>query len=156
MSKTFLVIDADADGRTLLVGTLMRVFSNAVVTECQDAEMALKLITGHTYDAVISHRAIGADPETLVRMIRQERPNVPLLAVSGSDRRKELVAAGATEFLGYEKWLLVGRTVAEMIAPEPKAPFELPSLPRISTIGLVGITPISRQVAFQAGGEGET
>jgi len=136
MSKTFLVIDADADGRALLVGTLMRVFPDGAVTECQDARMALKLVKGHAYDAIISHRAIGSDPETLIRAIRREKRDVPLLAVSGIDRRKQLVAAGATTFLNYEEWLMVGRTIAEMISPQSNAPFNPSASPGIAVTGL--------------------
>ena len=138
MSKTFLVIDADADGRALLVGTLMRVFPDGAVTECQDAEMALKLVKGHAYEAVIAHRAIGTDPVSLVRAIREEKPHVPLLALSGIDRRKELVAAGATEFLNYDAWLMAGKTVAEMISQQSNAPFIPSALPRIAATGLLG------------------
>jgi len=135
MSKTFLVIDADADGRALLVGTLMRVFPDGAVTECQDAKMALKLVKGHAYDAVVAHRAIGADPVSLVRAIRDEKPNVLVLALSDIDRRKELVAAGATEFLNYDAWLMTGKTVAEMFSSQSAAPFGLPPLPGIVATG---------------------
>ena len=117
MSKTFLVIDADADGRALLVGTLIRVFPQGAVTECQDAETSLKLIKGHSYDAVILHRAVGNDPKTLVRAIRREKPHVPLLAVSAINREEDLIAAGATKFLNYDAWLMAGKTVLEMISP---------------------------------------
>ena len=138
MSKIFLVIDADADGRALLVGTLLRVFSDGAVTECQDAKTALRLVKGHTYDAIIFHRAIGSDPTGLIRALRREKPDAPILALSTIDRRKNLVVAGATKFLNYEEWLLVGKTVLEMISPQSNAPFIPSSFPRIAPSGLPG------------------
>ena len=112
----FLVIDADFDGRTLLVRTLMRVFPQAAIVEAQDYATALSLVDERTFDAIIAHRAIGADPETLVRGIREHERGVPILAVSGLDRSKEVLAAGATDFLNYDEWLRVGTVVSEMLA----------------------------------------
>ncbi len=90
------MIDADADGRVLLARTLLSVFPRAAIVECQDLETAIDLLGTHEFDAVVSRRAIGADSEKLVRAIREQRPNVPLLAISRGDRRKQLVLAGAT------------------------------------------------------------
>lgn len=117
--KDFLLIDADADGRVLLARTLLRVFPRAAIVECQDLETAVNLLVTHEFDAVVSHRAIGADPEKLVRAIREQKRNVPLLAVAGNDRRKQLVLAGATMFLSSNEWIRVGTVVADMLAPQP-------------------------------------
>lgn len=99
--------------------------------------MALKLVKEQAYDAVVLHRAIGADSESLVRCIRREKPHVPLLALSGIARRKQLVTAGATEFLNYDAWLMVGKPVAEMISPQSNAPFTPSVLPSIAATGLL-------------------
>lgn len=126
--KNFLVVDADADGRVLLARTLLRVFPDAAIVECQDAETAVNLVKAHNYDAVVAHRAIGADPEGLIRMIRERDRNVLLLSVSGIDRKKEVLNAGATDFLLYDEWLRVGTIIAEMLSSRSSAPFPVESV----------------------------
>ncbi len=121
--RNFLVVDADDDGRVLLVRTLLRIFPQAAIVECQDFQTAVNLVRVNTYDAVVAHRAIGAGPETLIRAIRQENSEVPILAVSGLDRTSEMLAAGATRFLNYDEWLRVGTIVSDLLAPQSIAPF---------------------------------
>ncbi len=114
--KKILVIDADTDSRVLLVGTLVRVFPQAAIVEVQDAQIALKVARTNKYDAIVAHRAIGADTQTLVRMLREARRGIPILAVAGLDQKKEVMLAGATRFLTDAEWLYVGTTVAEMLS----------------------------------------
>jgi CheY-like chemotaxis protein len=125
----FLCIEADADGRLWFVQTLRRIFPAAEIVEARDYQAALTLLGAQTFDAIVARRASGADPETLIRGLREAAPDVPILAVSGKDRAKELLAAGATQFLPFDSWLLVGTTVAAMLetknAEEPAPRGEL-------------------------------
>jgi len=114
--KYFLVIDGDDDLRQLVVRTLIRVFPGSIITESTDRDEALHLIKANEYDAIVVHRAIGSDAVTLIRLIRQDNPRIPVLAVSSMDRSKEVLAAGATEFLNFEEWLRVGTVVAGILA----------------------------------------
>jgi|GEM_PF-4034923 len=116
--RNFLVIDADTDGRMLLVRTLMRVFPQSAIIEVQDFHTALALAKANRYDAIVAHRAIGADAKTLVQELHRLGPDVPILAVSGIDRTKEVLAAGATRFLNFEEWLMLGSVITEMLSQE--------------------------------------
>ena len=114
--KHFLCIDADADGRLLFVRTLRRVFPEAAIIEVQDYSAALSQLETQTFDAIVARRALGADPTALIGGLRAAAAEVPILAVGNKDRAKELLAAGATQFLPYDSWLLAGTAVAGMIA----------------------------------------
>ena len=116
MTRTFLVIDSFEEMRLLVVRTLRRVFPNAVIREAHDFEDAIILTSSNTYDAIVVHRAIGADAKTIIQAIRRDHSMVPIIAVSSMDRTNEVLSAGATAFLNFEEWLRVGTLVAELIA----------------------------------------
>jgi CheY-like chemotaxis protein len=115
-AKKFLVVDTNPDGQELLIRTLSRVFPQSAVLAVQDFEEALRRVEEEKFDAVLSHRAVGADPVTLIRGIRAVNTAVPILAVSGVDRAAEVIPAGANRFLNYDEWLRVGTVVAEVLA----------------------------------------
>jgi CheY-like chemotaxis protein len=56
------------------------------------------------------------DGLTLIRLLRQANHNVPIVMVSGIDRTKSALEAGATTFLSYEAWLRIGTVVAELVS----------------------------------------
>jgi DNA-binding response OmpR family regulator len=116
LPRRFLVIDSFEEMRLLVVRTLRRVFPQATVFEAHDFEDALRLITFEHYDAIVVHRAIGADAITMIRCIRQHRTTVPIVAVSSIDRTDAVLAAGANVFLNFEEWLRVGTVVAELVS----------------------------------------
>src|SRR4051812_47459360 len=95
----FLIVDDNADGRALLNKTLLRKFPLAVISECQNAESAVDHVSKNNPDAVIVHRVWDVDGPTLIRELRGANKDVPIVAVSGIDRTKEALAAGATRFL---------------------------------------------------------
>ena len=124
MTHTFLVIDSFEEMRLLVVRTVQRVFPGAVITEAHDFEEATRLMSGTAYDAIIVHRAIGADAKTIIELIRRDDSAVPIIAVSSMDRTDEVLSAGATAFLNFEEWLRIGTLVAELIAdPIPRPGF---------------------------------
>lgn len=115
--RKFLIIDDNSDSRFLLVKTLLRKFPQAVLQECQDADAAIGLVKTEKLDAVVAHRAAEVDGLTLIRMLRQASATVPIVMVSGFDRSKEAVLAGATCFLSYDAWLRIGTVVADLLTP---------------------------------------
>ena len=116
MTRSFLVIDSFEEMRLLVVRTLRRVFPDALITEAHDFEEAISLTRDTAYDAIVVHRAIGADAKTIIQLIRCDNAAVPIIAVSSMDRTDEVLSAGATAFLNFEEWLRIGRLVAEVIA----------------------------------------
>jgi CheY-like chemotaxis protein len=116
MSPKFLIVDDNADSRFLLVKTLLRKFPQAILQETQDGESAITLMKAGHLDAVVVHRAAEIDGLSLIRSLRQSSPTVPIVMVSGLDRSKAAVEAGASTFLSYDAWLRIGTVVGELIA----------------------------------------
>jgi CheY-like chemotaxis protein len=113
--RKFLVVDDNSDSRFLLVKTLLRKFPHAVIQECQDGDVAVELLKTENLDALVVHRAAEIDGLTLIRMLRHANSAIPIVMVSGIDRSKESIAAGATCFLNYDAWLRIGSVVAELL-----------------------------------------
>jgi DNA-binding NtrC family response regulator len=117
----FLVIDDNPDSRFLLVKTLLRKFPEAVVQECQSSLPAIDSAKADGVSAVVLHRSSDADGELLIKLIRRVNATVPIVMVSGYDRSKVALAAGANVFLNYDEWLRIGTIVADLLG-EGKAP----------------------------------
>jgi CheY-like chemotaxis protein len=111
----FLVIDDNADSRFLLVKTLLRKFPSAIVHECQSSAAALVMAKTNDLSAIISHRTTETAGIALLRELRQINPQVPMVMVSGVDRRELALAAGADRFLLYDEWLRIGTVVDELV-----------------------------------------
>jgi DNA-binding response OmpR family regulator len=123
-SQSFLVVDVDPDGLSLLSRTLARKFPGAKLHECTDVDACVNFVRSEPLDSIIVHRTVGTSGEDTVRMLRQANPVVPIVMVSGIDRRDSAIEAGATAFLHYDKWLLLGQTIAELInAPGSRNPW---------------------------------
>ena len=118
--RKFLVIDDNADSRTLLSRTLLRKYPEAVVQECQSGDTAMAVVRVERVQAVVVHRTFEYDGETLVRLLRRADPTVPIVMVSGYDRRASAHAAGADAFMNYDAWLTIGNVVAGAIASRPR------------------------------------
>jgi DNA-binding response OmpR family regulator len=114
-ARKFLIVDDNPDSRFLLVKTLLRKFPHAIIHECQDGNTAINLTKSESLDALIVHRAEEVDGLTLIRTLHKVDAKVPIVMVSGIDRSKESLAAGATCFLSYEAWLRIGTIVAELL-----------------------------------------
>jgi hypothetical protein len=72
--------------------------------------------------AIVTHRTFEFDGVALVALLRAANPTVPVLMVSGVDRAKQAVEAGANRFLSYEEWLRVGHVMSDLLA-ETRSPF---------------------------------
>lgn len=113
--KKFLVVDDNADGRALLGRTLIRKFPSAAIVECGDGNTAITLAGTEHFDGIVVHRAGEFDGESLVRSLRQVARDVAIIMVSGVDRTAAAMAAGATAFLEYDRWLMLGSLVEEIL-----------------------------------------
>lgn len=120
-SRKFLIVDDNADSRFLLVKTLVRKFPQAVIQECTDGDVAVALTKSEKLDALVVHRAAEVDGLTLIRMLREARSDIPIVMVSGFDRSKQSIEAGATAFLSYDAWLRIGTVVADLLADAKRA-----------------------------------
>lgn len=108
---TFLVIDFNADSRYLLVKTLQRRYPQAVIREADHADLAIQVARTQALGAVIAHRTYDVSGCDLVRAIRNVDPAVPIIMVSGIDREKIALEAGANAFLHYDEWLRIATVV---------------------------------------------
>jgi CheY-like chemotaxis protein len=132
----FLVIDDNADGRFLVSKTLLRKFPSAELTECQTADTAFAILDrGDRVSLIVCHRTFELDGASLVRELRRRNATVPILMMSGINRTDAALAAGATAFLTYEQWLMVGNHVASLLSAMPATP---------TTLGRAGSPSISR------------
>ena len=111
----FLVVDDVGENRFLLAKTLLRKFPLALVTECSDSTPAIAAAADPQLHAIIVHRTTDCDGLTVVRLLRETNPRVPIVLVSGRDLSEEAFTAGATEFLNYDAWLRVGTLVEDIL-----------------------------------------
>lgn len=124
-SPNFLVVDDDDDNRFLLTKTLLRNFPRCRIHESRDSDSVLRIAQEFELGCAVIHRAADMDGITLIRQVREAAPNLPILALSGFDRREESLRAGATAFLHYDAWLTVGRAVEDLLrSTDTRAPFQ--------------------------------
>jgi CheY-like chemotaxis protein len=133
--RKLLVIDYNPDSGALLVRTLLRKFPRAVVQLVADAEAATSIVAHEKMAAVVAHRTNELNGVELIEYLRRLDPHVPILGVSGIDRRAALLAAGATDFMLYDEWLTVGTRVESLLTrPKPQTgpePCNVGELPRV-------------------------
>jgi CheY-like chemotaxis protein len=98
------------------VKTLLRKFPQAILQETQDGESALALARTEPLDALVVHRAAEIDGITLIQLLRQQNADLPIVMVSGIDRERQALEAGANTFLSYDAWLRIGTVVSEILA----------------------------------------
>ncbi|MEY4939265.1 MAG: hypothetical protein RIQ93_1000 [Verrucomicrobiota bacterium] len=114
----FLLVDENSESRFLLARTLARKFADAVILECHTAEEGFQLARTENVSAIVCHRTIDLSGAELVRGFRAMRPGLPIMLVSGRDRKSEAAEAGATCFLPYDEWLRIGSVMKSMLSRE--------------------------------------
>ena len=117
----FLVVDDNGDSRQLLVKTLARKYPGAGFRECSHGDPAVVEARDAGLTAIVAHRTFDHEGETLVRLLRQANPTVPIVMVSGSDQTSRARAAGADAFLDYNRWLMIGIVVGDAVAAKQAA-----------------------------------
>lgn len=142
-----LIVDDVADSRALVVRTILRKFPTALVQECQESATAVLAASTERFDVIVAHRAVDIDGLQLVRIIRAVNAAVPVLMISGLDRTRATVEAGATRFHNYDEWLRIGTVIAEMLAVpatvESPAPFATVKEPRDAARAAVAGQPLN-------------
>jgi CheY-like chemotaxis protein len=117
--RTFLVIDDNVDNRFLLTRTLARKFPGALLRECGELGAAVAVASLEAIEAVILHRVDLADGIETIGHLRAVNPAVPIVMVSGYDRTRESLAAGAARFLLYDEWLRLGSVLEDVLETQP-------------------------------------
>lgn len=115
MLRKFLVVDSNADNGALLIRSLSRRFPNAAIQLRSESGEAIEMLAIHNLDAVILHRTDTDDAVHLIEAFLRIAPTVPIIAVSGVDRKEPLLKAGAVAFLLYDEWLRIGSVVQSVL-----------------------------------------
>jgi len=114
-SLKFLVVDDVAENRFLLAKTLLRKFPLSLIQECQESVPAIQAAQTEPLAAIIVHRAADVDGLSLVSMLRQVNPLVPIVMVSGRESCPDATEVGANAFLNYDAWLRIGTVVEDLL-----------------------------------------
>jgi DNA-binding response OmpR family regulator len=114
--QRFLVVDDNPDARFLLVKALLRKFPGAVIDECHSTATAIETGRIKTLSAIVAHRSTETAGADLVRKLREQNGRVPIVMVSGMDRKDAALAAGADEFLHYDQWFKIGAVVEALLS----------------------------------------
>ncbi len=117
--RSILVIDHNPDSAFLLVKTLARKFPQSGVQMCTDLASAVSAVRSELVEVVVLHRTQKEDPVSLIHLIREIRPTVPIIAVSSVDRSETALQAGATGFVNMEAWLTIGTVVENALKSRP-------------------------------------
>jgi len=114
MPSQFLLIDDNRDGRCVIARAVQRKFHEAPLHEFVTFAAALPLLRSLETDPgswiVVTGQTSEHDPVALAAAVRAVHPQV-LLIVLGHNQAAAALAAGATHFLEYEAWLLLGRLI---------------------------------------------
>jgi DNA-binding response OmpR family regulator len=113
--RRFLIIDQNPDSLTLLSRTLVRKFPHAVIVECVESDDAVRYARVQHFDAIVVHRALGMSAQDTVRGLREANANFPIVMMSSVDQTEVAVNAGASSFLHFDAWLMLGSVVADLI-----------------------------------------
>jgi response regulator RpfG family c-di-GMP phosphodiesterase len=124
----FLIIDDNPDNRFLLTKTLLRKYPAAALVECQSVDTAMRVLKSEAIDLIVAHRATEVGGADLVREVRRVNATTPIIAVSGVNRCRETLAAGANRFQLLDEWLMVGHVAAQLL-PAPLTPARMASVP---------------------------
>lgn len=119
--REFLVIDANERSRLRVVATLKRKFPDAVITEPTNVKEAFSAENIARMDAVIGVFSECLDARVFVRLVRCESTFVPVIVISEMKCRREVLADGATRFLGCDEWLLAGNVLSEVLNCRPNS-----------------------------------
>jgi CheY-like chemotaxis protein len=126
----FLVVDHHKDSRFLLVKCLHRKFPDAEILEVEEGDPAVAIAQAGDLSAIVTHRTREYFGTELVEKFREVNERVPIVMVSGIERREPALAAGADRFMLYDEWLRVGTVVKELL-----------DRPRASSVVHVDVAP---------------
>jgi CheY-like chemotaxis protein len=127
----FLLIDDNRDGRSIIARAVQRKYHAAPLREftafAAAAPALQRLETDPGNWIVVTGQTSEHDPVALAAAVRAAHSRVPIIAL-GRNEAAAALASGATHFLEYEAWLLLGVMIERVIAEwkgaegaEPKA-----------------------------------
>jgi DNA-binding NtrC family response regulator len=123
----FLLIDDNRDGRSVIARAVQRKYRDDTLREFPTFAAArpalVELGTDPDNWIVLGGRTTEYETVALVAAIRAAHRRVPLIALGRPEEAFASLAAGATHFLAYEAWLLLGvmveRVTSGWAAPRP-------------------------------------
>jgi CheY-like chemotaxis protein len=115
MPRRFLLVELNTQGFALMERTLSRRFPGAELHNFVDGREAAQRLSEGQFDAVIVHRAIAMEGVEVVRELRAINGQIPIVMMSSVNRAAAATEAGATTFLPYDAWLLLGTVLDELL-----------------------------------------
>lgn len=126
MQPQFLLIDDNRDGRELIARAVQRKYRDAPLRDFPEFAAAVPVLAEVGADPgdwiVLAGRTAEHGTTALVAAIRAAHPHVPIIALGRQDEARASLEAGATHFLAYEAWLLLGVMVERVISAWPATP----------------------------------
>lgn len=126
MQPRFLLIDDNRDGRSVIARAVQRKYRDAPLHEFGTFAAAVPTLTTLGAEAgnwiVVAGRTGEYATATLVAAIHATHPRVPIVALGREDEAEASLAAGASQFLAYEAWLLLGGVVEKVTAAWSASP----------------------------------
>jgi DNA-binding NtrC family response regulator len=117
----FLLIDDNRDGRCIIARAVQRKYREALLHEfpafAAAAPALARLAANPAGLIVVTGRTSEHDPVALVAAVRAVHSGVPIIAM-GRNEATAALAAGATHFLEYDAWLLLGNLIERVIGEE--------------------------------------
>lgn len=114
MQPQFLVIDDNRDGRCVVARAVQRKFHEAPLHEFATFAAAAPVLQGMAADPgtwiVVTGQTSEHAPVALAAAVRAMHSRVPII-VLGHNEAAAALASGATHFLEYEAWLLLGKLI---------------------------------------------
>jgi hypothetical protein len=115
----FLLIDDNRDGRSIIARAVQRKYHAAPLREFTAFAAAAPALQSLGPDPgtwiVVTGQTSEYDPVALAAAVRTTHSRVPIIALGRNDAAAAL-ASGATHFLEYEAWLLLGVIIERVIA----------------------------------------
>ncbi len=126
MHPQFLLIDDNRDGRSVIARAMQRKYPDAPLRAFASFPAAAGALAEvpadpHNWIVVIGRTPASGTVE-LAGTVRAAHARVPLIALGRKEDARAALAAGATHFLEYEAWLLLGVMVERVMAEWPKTP----------------------------------
>jgi hypothetical protein len=85
-----------------------------------DPERLMRVARDWKLDAIVAQRSSDLDELPLVEKLRAVT-TAPILLMSSPQQEADAAAAGASDFLRHDQWLLVGTAVARLIGAKSTA-----------------------------------
>jgi len=115
----FLLIDDNRDGRSIIARAIQRKYLEASLYAFAAFSAAAPTLQEIEADPgrwiIVTGQTAEHDPVALVAAVRAAHPRVPIIAL-GRNNATAALAAGATHFLEYEAWLLLGVMIERVVA----------------------------------------